>query len=249
MAQPRHLPNAPIVEALIDVWVEHPPEVDIRVLEGLRPRVKGDYPRTQVRRRWTASLDFVNGGKEPASEGQVLGPDGYAFWSADEKQVLQFRLDGFTFSRLKPYQDWERFRDEASRLWELCLQVARPEAASRVALRFINRIELPLPITDFGDYLVVPPTLPEGLPQGLAGYFSRIVVVNPDTAAKGILTQAVEPLPKPTHVTLLLDVDVFREGRFSVEGDELWEFLEELRGFKNDIFFESVTDRMLELFE
>ncbi len=31
------------------------------------------------------------------------GPDGYLFRSPNEKKVVQVRLDGFTFNKLKPY--------------------------------------------------------------------------------------------------------------------------------------------------
>ena len=42
--------------------------------------------------------------------------NGYIFASSDERQIFQARLDGFSFSRLAPYDRWETFRDEARRL-------------------------------------------------------------------------------------------------------------------------------------
>ena len=42
--------------------------------------------------------------------------DGYVFTSADGKQVVQYRLDGFTFSRLRPYTRWEEVFAEAQKV-------------------------------------------------------------------------------------------------------------------------------------
>ncbi len=37
----------------------------------------------------------------------------------DRLNVAQFRRDGFTFNRLRPYTKWEEIRPEALRLWQL----------------------------------------------------------------------------------------------------------------------------------
>ena len=72
------------------------------------------------------------------SQSSAGGPDGYLFTSVDGRQVVQARLDGFTFSRLKPYDKWESLRDEARELWQHYVQIASPETVTRVALRYIN---------------------------------------------------------------------------------------------------------------
>src|ERR1700722_10937730 len=110
-----HYENAPISEALIDIRVHVPNAISLEALESMHARIKDDYPRKEMR-------SYIQG---QFSMGEAVGaaatrtPMGYAFSSADGKQIVQARLDGFTFSRLKPYGTWSNLRDESRRLWDI----------------------------------------------------------------------------------------------------------------------------------
>src|SRR5678809_118110 len=60
---------------------------------------------------------------------------GHAFVGGEGKHVVQFRINGFTFSRLAPYQTWEQFRNEAKTLWESYRQIVGTLPVVRVGLR------------------------------------------------------------------------------------------------------------------
>lgn len=177
------------------------------------------------------------------------GPDGYLFTSVDGRQVVQARLDGFTFSRLKPYDKWEALRDEARELWQHYVQIASPETVTRVALRYINRIEIPLPMRDFKDYILTTPEIAPALPQGLDSFFMRLVIPDSKTQAVGIVTETVEPVDESgKRLPLIFDIDVFRTAAFNVQDNAMWETFENLHDLKNEIFFKSITSKAKELF-
>jgi hypothetical protein len=94
---------------------------------------------------------WVEQDKDTVTEA-VDTPIGWRFVSPDKLHVFQARLNGFTFSRLPPYVDWESFRTEARRLWDLYRAVANPIAPTRIAVRYINRLDLPLPIVAIGPW-------------------------------------------------------------------------------------------------
>lgn len=169
------------------------------------------------------------------------------FTSADGRQIVQARLDGFTFNRLRPYKEWESFRDEARALWERYCEIARPEVVSRVALRFINKIEMPLPLRDFKEYILTIPEVAPGLPQGLSGFLMRLVIPDEHSDSIAIITETIEP-PQGDRLPLILDIDVFRERAFAPHEEGIWEAFEHLRTLKNEIFFKSITDRAKGLF-
>ncbi len=222
--------------------------VDQETLASLQNRLKDRYPSKQVRHSWSGQFEF-KGDAPPVAKGSSE-PFGYLFTSADGKQVVQARRHGFSFTRLTPYQNWEAFIGEARDLWQKYVQLTRPEKVTRVALRFINRLDLPLPITDLKQYLLTGPELAPGLPQGLTSFFFRVVV--PDTArqAVAIITETTEDAEHPRgRLPVILDIDAFREGVFSTSGDKLWPIFEQLRLFKNHIFFESLTEEAKELFK
>ena len=95
-------------------------------------------------------------------------------------------------------------------------------------------------------------TIPEiapNLPQGLANFFMRLEIPNPDIEAATIITQTMKKLTEDQRLPLIFDIDVFQNKTYSDNKTEMWEDFEKLRLFKNDIFFNSITERTKELFK
>jgi len=241
-----HLPNAPITEALIDIRAELPPHISIDDLSNMRELVKDNYPTVKKRRTLEASFQF----HEEADPEQKIqySRDGFLFWSADERQVVQSRMDGFTFSRLKPYERWANLRTEGRRLWDLYVQTTQPLRVTRIALRYIDRIELPLPFSDFREWLVTIPQVAPTLPNRLAGFLMRLVIPFGDGGITALVTQSLEVGAHKNSLPLILDIDVSIAKTYAVGSEEMWETLEELRDVKNQVFFDSITRKTEELF-
>jgi uncharacterized protein (TIGR04255 family) len=163
--------------------------------------------------------------------------------------IAQFRVDGFTFSKLEPYTTWEDVFGEADRLWRIYVQTAQPLEISRLAVRFINRLRLPGP-AELRQYLEAPPVLPPPIPHAVREFLTRIVVQGGnDNDASAVLIQALEASLDPATVPLLLDIDAFREVSLPPGDPSVTGIFEQLRRLKNDIFFASVTERTVEMFE
>ncbi len=249
MVEVIHFPNAPITEALLDIRVKLPPETSLATLASFQEGIKQRYPSRQERLAWEGHLEIKSTPVARVSQTAAGGPDGYLFTSADGRHVAQARLDGFTFSRLKPYNTWEALRDEAKGLWQHYIKVASPESVTRIALRYINRIEIPLPIQDFKEYILTTPEIAPDLPQGLNSFFMRLVIPDAKTQAAAIVTETVEPIDESSNrLPLILDIDVCRLAAFSVQDETLWETFEQLHDLKNEIFFKSITPKAKELF-
>ena len=142
MEQYPHLSNAPIVEALIDIRVKLSSDFDMIAFLPLRARLADKYPQVQEVSDFQLSTEWKPG-TEPRASGQVGGVRSHLLRSHDGRLVVQFRRDGFTFSRLSPYSSWEEVFSEAWLLWELYVETAKPLEVSRLAVRYINRLPLP----------------------------------------------------------------------------------------------------------
>ena len=57
---------------------------------------------------------------------------------------------------------------------------------------------------------------------------------------------SLDSIPTREKAPVILDIDVFREDPFDPNDIAVWNVLEDLRGVKNRIFFESVTEKLLE---
>ncbi len=247
--KPRHLPNAPILEAVIDIRVAGAKVTDEAEFRAVHDRVRQEYPGIDEIRTFQATFPVDQAGAHNVAAGaKDLGSAGIRFLSADKKQIVQFRRDGYTFSRLAPYTSWKQIRKESSTLWKEYLRIAQPAAATRVALRYINKLDLPPPSQDLSDFLTTPPQLPKGIPATISGFFHRTSVDCVNGKFKGWITQAVEPSSQAGGVTVYLDFDVAREGTVPI-GDEIEATLNEIRDIKNAMFFSSVTKKTVEMYE
>jgi uncharacterized protein (TIGR04255 family) len=239
----KHYSRAPITEAVIDLRVEPPPGLTLASLAEVQSGERETYPTR--RDMFRAQADLSIGAQVGAAVAQVQ--NGYAFESADGRQIFQARLDGFLFSRLAPYDRWETFRNEARRLWQIYQAITRPQGVSRAAVRYINRLDLPLPLTDFRDYLRTVPEIAAELPQGLTGYFMQLQIPQEDLGSMLLLNEAMMPPSGEDLVSVLLDIDLSRPNGLPSAEEDLWKFIEELHVRKNEIFEACITDRTREL--
>ena len=248
MAKYRHLENAPITETIIDLRVRPSTEFDINQLSYLPAALKKQYPRILPVRTAEGGFSFRNG-QLKVEKPQDLGIYAYRFESEDGKQVIQFRKDGFGFSRLKPYTDWNNVVSEAKKLWQVYSKRMNLECITRVAVRYINHLSIPLPINDFADYLTAPPPVPKSVPQAVGSFLTRVVVHDIERQLDANIAQAMERSTKPDFVTIILDIDAYKLGEFDVQTDQIWTILDQLRDLKNTIFFGSITENTARLFE
>lgn len=239
-------PKAPITEALIDIRTQLPQGALLSDVEALHRLIKTEYPEKQKRTLWEGSFELKDE-KEPlaTTKSQVIG---YLFKSADGTQIVQFRLDGFSFSRLRPYTRWEEVFGEAKRLWEIFRTHAKPILVNRLATRYINSIEIPTKKFDYDDYFTAAPRIPEGLPQLLRHFFARLVIAFPEEGATAIVLQTPSEKPDPVNSTVILDIDVFTEVNLEPTDAKMDEIFAILRKVKNEIFCKSITERTKELF-
>jgi uncharacterized protein (TIGR04255 family) len=241
-------PKAPITEALLDIQVVSPEAADNAKLADFHRYIEERFPEKQEREVWTQEIKLKHG-EAPKTEA-AGGVSGYFFKSADKGKLVQVRKNGFTFHKLRPYENWETFRDEAKELWERYRQHVCPTNVSRLGLRYINRIEVPLPIKDFRDYCLLFPDIPPEIPQSLMELFLRFVVPDSESRSNGIVTVTFEPPTSEANVLgLILDIDVFQQFTvLSPDNDTLWKTFETLREYKNRIFMSSTTESAKKLF-
>lgn len=244
MVSRQHYSKAPITEAIIDVRTRLPETIGLGDLERLHGAIKVDYPKKGSRNLVEGQFKAQKAGVSASAKSKSVG---FLFQSEDQKQIVQMRLDGYTMSRLAPYDRWEAFRDEARRLWMIYRKTAKPEEVLRLAVRYINRIDIPLPFRDLKDYLRTGPEVAPGLPQVLTGLFMQLTIPQNDIRCTAMLTEAlIEPATEGV-ASIVLDIDLFRTDDVPQSDDAVWEFFETLHERKNEIFEECITENTREL--
>ena len=238
------LSRPPIVEAVLGVnaraetpWEESPISEKIRETLPEYPIIQSAQ---QIQHHIRISTDALVENPKPVTDWRGLRCE-----SADNRQIAVFNRDSFSFSRLKPYQEWKSFYQEGMRLWELYCDLAQPVEAQRIGLRFINKIEFPLEMVDLDDYLQYSPQTPHGMDIPLEGFFQHNVLTIPGHPYNVNVIQTIEPSPELNGWGVIIDIDVFtKEPILNIESIE--DHLTKMRWIKNKVFFGSITSKTLE---
>jgi uncharacterized protein (TIGR04255 family) len=236
------LARPPIVEGLLDIQVEPLDQDRLPVLESLQTKYP-DFPHKADRLQFAGAIQVFPTPGTAVSQSKI----GYQLSTADGTRVIQVRLDGVTVSILKPYTKFADLEAEGRQLWKHYCDGLQPKRALRIALRYINRIEVP-PNRDLKESFLTTPEIAPALPQMLNGYLMRIILPDTKTASNAILTQVLEGGPdgKPS---VIFDIDVFQMVDLRPNDSKIWEIVADLRNYKNRIFFGSITEQLRREFE
>lgn len=250
MARPRHLPRAPIREAIIHI--QFGPPVELSLIQGFVSSIEKDFGKTTDIWQTSFGVQFDHEKAESSAANPVL--IGKRLDSVDGREVLQCTVSAFSFSRLTPYQDWAHIRDSAKRLWDLYLSSVKPISVTRLAVRYINALPLPLPVAELNDYFTSPPQVPAALPQVMRAFLQRVVIFDEATNTFVAVIQAsdedAEARSLTNQATIFFDIDASQQVNLSSNNSNIvWGKFEELRTFKNRVFFEHITEKTAGLFE
>lgn len=239
-----HLRNAPIVEAVIDFRVLPGEGTSPDRFASLESTIGMQYSHALPMQSVEAQLT-LNSERAPSSN-TVTAPIGWQYRA--DSMVAQFRVDGFTFSKLERYTTWNEVFSEALRLWAVYVRLAEPAQIVRIAVRYINRLQVPVPAR-INDYLEAPPVLPPPISQQLRQFLSRFAIDDITRNASAVIVQASEPMIGPAAIALLVDIDAFKENlAIAPDTAGLPEMFQQLRDLKNDIFFGLITERTAEIY-
>lgn len=237
-------PRAPITEALIDLQLAPDTDVALEAMKRFAEPFPGRWPDAKAQVEWSGQLHLAPTGEETRFTTARQALRGYVFASPERQQVVQVRRDGFTFSKLPPYETWEMLRDDARVAWDRYVELVRPRAVQRVAVRYINRIVLPGGELDLSDWFRVGAQFPAVLGP-LSATLVRVVLHHPDDPSILALTTLGSGAVKPDETEFTLDIDVQVHGERTVDG-AVWDLLEDLRTYKNDVFFGALTRHAIE---
>lgn len=241
----RHLKNAPIQEALIDIKYSLDDRLSIEKLEKFAEKIDG-YPEKKK------SLEFKIGfnleKKEKVSEEKLLR-NGTILSNEELGQVLQLRINGFTFNKIKNYKGWDSFIAEPQRIWELFTNEFDFLKITRIGLRFINRFPIE-EVEKLDSYFNVLPKVPSKFGNSIEDLNLSLVLPNKNKESiKAILKESLQSDQKNNRF-FILDIDVFDSNlNEKIKSKDLWNCFLNLRNYKNQIFFGSTTNKLTSKYE
>ncbi len=241
----RKYKNSPIIEALCEFRFEPGQPWDLTIPGLLYEKIRQRFPLRRQANQFRVSF---GPGQEPAqAESQSTGR--MQFFREDEKALVQVDRDLLVVNHLKPYPTWQHFLPLIREAFDAYRQVAEPSSVRRIGLRYINRIEIPGPRIELGDYFCFTPRLGPDVPKDFASFIVGIQVPyqnSRDTLRLQATTAAAQP---PDTVAIMLDLDYFLAQPTQASLETVFEWLEVAHGHTEEVFEACITERLRETFK
>jgi uncharacterized protein (TIGR04255 family) len=234
-----HLDKAPIVEAVIDLQVVSLASWNEK---NLKERIKeklSHYSKMEDIRE----IVFEVGGSNSKKD---LGCIGYRIISSDGFYIAQFTKMGFTLGRVKKYEDWSVFCEEAEKIWNIYREILAPSNIKRIGVRYINRMSANFEKKDFLKFFTDAPKKKQITNWELENFLHKDVLRVPETDYYVNLIKTIISAPKDKEVSAVLDCDAFYNGQISCDWNEIKKHLAVLHWAKNKVFFKSLNRKKIE---
>jgi uncharacterized protein (TIGR04255 family) len=243
------LDRPPIIEAVVDVVCDLPPALDLaRIQDQAKSRFRDVYPI--ARRQIIQSNELYAQPETPPEVAVRQQVDALQFLAEDEKQLVQVRLEGYSFNRLAPYSSLDDYLPEIERTYGIFRELAEPIQIRRIGLRYINRLLLPTidGQVELNEYLRVSPHLSDENALQFLGFFNQHSAVEVATGNRVNVTLAIESLERD-RLPLIFDIDAYDQtARPPDDWPAMREAIGSLRRLKNNVFEKTLSDRCLNLY-
>ena len=242
--------NPPIIEAVLDIECDFKEQPEINKIEAkARKEMAKSYPK--VRHVLFQEHQVEAKPSEPAKISIKGGLHGLQFLKNDEKQVVQYRIEGFSFNRLAPYASLDNYLPQMKKNWSLYRDLAKPLQIRLIRLRYINRILLPLTDgkVDLDKYILNGPRLADPKRFELTGFLDQYAATDKKS---GHQINSVLTLQQAVDDKLPV---IFDNGVIALETGNVddWQWIRskilELRELKNHIFCHTLTEKCRNLFQ
>lgn len=242
------LANPPIVEAVLDLDCDLPPSLDLPSLEGAVKNTYSDrYPIFKT--LFFQEAKIPSKPELPAEMTVRHGLQAFQCFDPAEKQLVQVRMQGYSFNRLTPYTSMDDYLPEIERTWRLFLKVICPVQLGVIRLRYINRILLPLTEgrVDLEQYLKIN-LRPANDDLRLAGFLNQYTAVESGTGHEVNVVVTSQP-PEKDRLPVIFDNCVACTAKADPQDwSHILAKIQSLRGLKNRVFKNTLTDVCLNLF-
>lgn len=236
----------PITEAVIGINFSEP--LEPTKLGKADKKFAKFYPQHTVVQNYDVKVLLGQDGRANADDTRVV--DGHRRSSIDSDELLVLWPAEFVVSQLAPYPGWEAFIARFERDWRAWRQVTGYREISRIGLRFINRIDIPIvdDKVEHEKYLNIYARLPE-LIGSVNGYSTQIGTEINDIKCLLKVNSGTVRAPILEHSSFLLDIDFGRMLDVPQRDEDILALLNEIRVKKNEVFEACITKRARKLFQ
>lgn len=168
----------------------------------------------------------------------------YSYSSEDNKKRLTFSDSNITYIDESEYEGWTKFTDNVINILSKIDSILEHRTIKRTSIRFLNQFNF----DQFDDpteyFKMVISSTEESLPYPLAKYAFKTTFKVSDVS-HAVVNHFLDRVDE--RYIYILDLDILNSRSYEYDSSIVRELLEQLREIKNTIFFDNVTDKLIEL--
>jgi len=240
----RRYENSPIVEAICEFHFAPDTLWDLTSPGIIYEKIQDIFPR----RNQVAQINAAVVGNVESIVQQIGTIPLMQFLREDGNSLIQVGQNLLTINHLKPYSSWQEFLPLIEKSLQVYKAVVQPKQLSRVAVRYINRIEVENDV-DLKEYFNFRPFLGEELPQKYNAFVVGVLL--PQEGSKDNLNLQLGTINAETPDTLavVLDINYFIAQPEEVGLDNVMEWINTAHKHIEDIFEACITNKLRHLFK
>lgn len=242
MPDTRTYDTPPITEAVVEFRFEQ--SLDETNIKAALEKLKEQLPNIEEGVAKEFRFELTKGNLQESSEEKR-----YRLSDDDGRILLVIAPKMFSVSHLAPYESWDAFEADISRLWDTVYRVSGYRKLTRIGTRYINRLDLKIEndLVEFEKYLDLKICLPDDFPP-INGYNLTFTFDIHDIRSKATVKSMVAEPVIIDFGAFILDIDISRTYELPQKKSDIFHYLSSVREHKNMLFETFITDKARELF-
>lgn len=235
----------PIIEAVIDIGFKTP--LNDNLINDYSKKLNKHYPDIRNLSDINVSVS-VNDIQNPSTT--TSAENKCRLSTSDQTQMLIISKSNYGFSQLAPYLGWDDFFNRFMRDWKVLKGLSGFREISRIGVRYINRIDLPMmnQEVDYTNFLNIYPHLPESM-DNVHAYSMQVMTTINEIGCLSRTNSAIVESPILGHVSFIIDNDLIRNKDLPQRDEDVFDLLSRMRSEKNRIFESYIKQPARELFD
>lgn len=240
----RRYEEPPVIEAICEFHFEPDPDWDLTIPGLVYEELEDEFP--ERRRAKQLGIGFSTEAEKITQ--QVRTVERTQFVREDESALVQIGPNLLAVSHLEPYPTWQEYRPLIRTALDAYLEEANHEGLEKVALRYINEVEIGGEEIELEDYFQFYPYVGPGLPQTHGSFIVGVEV--PYHSGRDLLRLQLTPTPSDddgeSAFRLDLSYDLVDAEEISLDSVLTW--IDQAHDEIEEAFEASITDTLRDLF-